>query len=82
MIRLFEGKKLDENTDPWWLNYYQRAIDLSLISAQDTVTFDKEISRYEVAVFLYRLKVRLTMYNNLNDTIIPDEIIKTLEDTT
>lgn len=82
LIRLFEGRKLDEKTEPRWLNYYQRAIDLSLISAQDTVTFDKEIARYEVAVFLYRLKVRLTMYNNLNNTMIPDEIIKTLEDTT
>lgn len=79
LIRLFEGKKLDENTEPRWLSYYQRAIDLSLISAQDTVTFDKEIARYEVAVFLYRLYVRLTMYSNLNENLIPTEIIKTLE---
>ena len=82
LIRLFEGKKLDENVNPRWLNYYEKAIDLSLISAQDTVTFDKEISRYEIATFLYRLKVRITMYNNLNENVIPDEIISTLEDTT
>jgi len=79
LIRLFEGKKLDENTEPRRLSYYQRAIDLSLISAQDTVTFDKDIARYEVAVFLYRLYVRLTMYSNLNENLIPTEIIKTLE---
>jgi hypothetical protein len=82
LIRLVEGKSLDESISPRRFNYYQKAIDLSLISAQDTITFSSPISRYEVAVFLYRLKVRLTMYNNLNNTKLPDEIVHTLEDTT
>jgi hypothetical protein len=81
LIRLFEGKALDESVSPRWTNYYKRAIELSLISAQDTVTFQSPIARYEVAIFLYRLKVRLTMYSNLNDTILADEIVRTLEDT-
>ncbi|MDR0369800.1 MAG: hypothetical protein LBH96_04790 [Candidatus Peribacteria bacterium] len=68
LIRLVEGKSLDENISPRWMNYYKKAIELSLISAQDTVTFSQPITRYEVAIFLYRLKVRLTMFNNLNDT--------------
>ena len=82
LIRLFEGKSLDETVSPRRMNYYQRAIDLSLISAQDTVTFNQPIARYEIAIFLYRLKVRLTMYSNLNDTILANEIVRTLEDTT
>lgn len=82
LIRLVEGKSLDENVSPRWMNYYKKAIELSLISAQDTVTFSQPITRYEVAIFLYRLKVRLTMFNNLNDTKLPDEIVKTIEDTT
>ena len=82
LIRLFEGKSLDESVNPRWMKYYQRAIELSLISAQDTVTFAQPIARYEVAIFLYRLKVRLTMYSNLNDTILANEIVRTLENTT
>jgi hypothetical protein len=82
LTRLVEGKPLDESVSPRWMNYYKKAIELSLISAQDTVTFSQPITRYEVAIFLYRLKVRLTMFNNLNDTKLPDEIVKTIENTT
>ena len=82
LIRLFDWKSLDENTNPRRVPYYKRAIEIWLISAQDTVTFSANIARYEVAVFLYRLKVRLTMYNNLNSSQISDEVIKTLPETT
>ena len=81
LIRLFDWKTLEENTNPWWLPYYKRAIEIWLISAQDTVTFTSEIARYEVATYLYRLKVRLTMYNNLNSSQLSDEIVKTLDET-
>ena len=81
LIRLFDGKTLEENTNPRWLPYYKRAIENWLISAQDTVTFTSEIARYEVATYLYRLKVRLTMYNNLNSSQLSDEIVKTLDET-
>jgi hypothetical protein len=82
LIRLVEGKTLDESQSPRWTAYYKKAIELSLISAQDTVSFPNPISRYEVAIFLYRMKVRLAMYNNLNEDKLNDEIIRTLEDTT
>lgn len=81
LIRLFDGKTLDETLNPRWTEYYKRAIEIWLISAQDTVTFTSEIARYEVAIFLYRLKVRLTMYNNLNSSQLSDEIVKTLDET-
>lgn len=71
---------MDETKNPRWTDYYQKAIDLSLISAQDTVTFSVPIVRYEVAIFFYRMKTRLTMFNNLNDTHLPDEIFNTMED--
>jgi hypothetical protein len=82
LIRLFEGKSLDESQSPRWNAYYKKAIELSLISAQDTVSFPNPISRYEVAVFLYRMKVRRAMFNNLNDTKLADEVVRTLENTT
>ena len=81
LIRLFDWAKLDESLNPWWTEYYKRAIEIWLISAQDTVSFTSEIARYDVATYLYRLKVRLTMYNNLNSTQLSDEIVKTLEET-
>ena len=81
LIRLFDGKTLDETLNPRRTAYYKRAIEIGLISAQDTVTFTSDIARYEVATYLYRLKVRLTMYNNLNSSQLSDEIIKTLDET-
>lgn len=81
LIRLFDWAKLDESVNPWWTEYYKRAIEIWLISAQDTVSFTDEIARYDVATYLYRLKVRLTMYNNLNSTQLSDEIVKTLSET-
>ena len=81
LIRLFDWVKLDESVNPWWTEYYKRAIEIWLISAQDTVSFTSEIARYDVATYLYRLKVRLTMYNNLNSTQLSDEILKTLSET-
>lgn len=81
LIRLFDWNKLNESLNPWWTEYYKRAIEIWLISAQDTVSFTSEIARYDVATYLYRLKVRLTMYNNLNSTQLSDEIVKTLSET-
>ncbi len=81
LIRLFDGKTLDETLTPRWTSYYKRAIEIWLIGAQDTVTFTSNIARYEVATYLYRLKVRLTMYNNLNSSQLSDEIVKTLDET-
>ena len=81
LIRLFDWAKLDESINPWWTEYYKRAIEIWLITAQDTVSFTSEIARYDVATYLYRLKVRLTMYNNLNSTQLSDEILKTLSET-
>jgi hypothetical protein len=81
LIRLFDWAKLDESINPRWTEYYKRAIEIWLITAQDTVSFTSEIARYDVATYLYRLKVRLTMYNNLNSSQLSDEIVKTLWET-
>jgi len=81
LIRLFDWAKLDESINPRWTEYYKRAIEIWLITAQDTVSFTSEIARYDVATYLYRLKVRLTMYNNLNSNQLSDEIVKTLWET-
>jgi hypothetical protein len=28
LIRLYEGKRLDETTNPWWANYFIKAGEL------------------------------------------------------
>jgi hypothetical protein len=28
LIRLFDGKTLDESLNPWWTAYYKRAIEI------------------------------------------------------
>lgn len=81
LIRLFDGKTLDETLSPRWTSYYKRAVEIGLIWAQDTVTFTSDIARYDVAIYLYRLKVRLTMYNNLNSNQLSNELVRTIPET-
>jgi hypothetical protein len=50
-----------------------------LVTAADTTTFDTPISRYEVALFLYRFNVRYKLLNNLNNNKISDDIINTVD---
>jgi hypothetical protein len=79
LIRMFEWKTLDETTTPWWKNYFDRAQELWLVTAADTTTFDTPISRYEVALFLYKFNIRYKMLNNLNTNRISDDVINTVE---
>ena len=78
LIRMFEWKSLDETTTPRWKNYFEKAEELWLVTAADTTTFDTPISRYEVALFLYKFNVRYKMLNNLNNNRISDQVISTV----
>lgn len=78
IIRLFEGKKLDETTNPRWKNYFEEAQELWMIGPADAVTFDNPITRYEVALFLHRFKVKFQILQNLNSSNIPNQIISTV----
>jgi hypothetical protein len=66
LIRLVEGRKLDETRDPRWSLYYQSALDMGIVGPADAITFDSPITRYEVALFLYRFKIKFQLINNLN----------------
>jgi hypothetical protein len=78
MIRMFEGKKLDETGTPRWKNYFQKAQDMGIVSPADAITFEQAITRYEVALFLYRFKVKYQMLNALNTNKLNNEIINTV----
>lgn len=78
IIRLFEGKKLDETTTPRWKNYFEKAQTMGMIGPADAVTFENPITRYEVALFLYRFKVKYQIIQNLNTNTIQNQIISTV----
>ncbi len=79
LIRMFEWKTLDETWTPRWINYFNKAQELWLVTAADTTTFDTPISRYEVALFLYKFNIRYKMLNNLNNNKISDDVINTVQ---
>jgi hypothetical protein len=35
LIRMFEGKSLDESGVPRWKNYFDKAIELGIVTASD-----------------------------------------------
>jgi hypothetical protein len=70
---------LDENTTPRWNNYFEEAQELGLVSPGDALTFDTPISRYEVALFLYKFNIKYKMLNNLNNNRLMNEVISTVE---
>lgn len=78
VIRLFEGKKLDETTSPRWTNYFNKAQEIGMIWPADAVTFENPITRYEVALFLYRFKVKYQILQNMNNNNIVNQIISTV----
>lgn len=78
IIRLFEGKKLDETTSPRWKNYFEKAQDIGMIGPADAVTFENPITRYEVALFLYRFKVKYQILQNINNNNIQNQVVSTV----
>lgn len=81
MVRMFEGKRLDETANPRRTNYFQKAQDMGIVSPADLVTFENTITRYEVALFLYRFKVKYQMLQNVNNTGVQNEVISTVPGT-
>lgn len=78
LIRLLEWRHLDETKLPRWKAYYQQAHDLDIVAPSDVITFDQPITRYEVALFLYRFKVKYLLLKNLNADKLLNEIITTV----
>jgi len=55
LVRMFEGKSSFENQNPRWADYYIKGKALGLTTLQNSA-FDKEISRYEIALYIYRFQ--------------------------
>lgn len=79
LIRLSEGKKLDENQNPWWKNYFIKARELGLINNDDALAIQSPITRYETALIFYRFWIKQKILNNLNTSQLKNELISTVK---
>ncbi len=52
-VRMLEWEQ-DQNVDPWWENYFQKAMELELTQETNAWEQDRNISRYEAALILSR----------------------------
>lgn len=78
MIRLFEGKRLDETKNPRRTQYFETAENMGIVSPADSITFDNVITRYEVALSLYRFKVKYQITQNLNNETVDNQVVSTV----
>ncbi len=56
-----------------------KALELEIISRADLNTFDKPITRYEVALLLSSLHLQTKFINNLKDTAVTYNVIAPIE---
>lgn len=56
LVRMFEGKLSNENRTPRWGDYYIKGQAMGLTTVATSTAFDAEVSRKEMAIYLYRLK--------------------------
>ena len=74
LVRIFEGKISNENRTPRWGDYYVKGQALGLTTLNNEVSFDTEITRKEIAIYIRRLKkivadetMKLTMLTRLSE---------------
>jgi hypothetical protein len=79
LIRLLEGKQLDERVNPRWKNYFELARSLEIVWPGDVINFDNAITRYEVAIFLHRFKVKYLLLKNMNNSKLINDIITMID---
>lgn len=74
LLRMFDESQ-DESMIPRWTNYFIRANQLGLINEATDVNFSKPITRYEMAILMYRLKVKNDLVNGLNSDLMQNKLI-------
>lgn len=56
LIRMFEWKTSYEKQNPRWEIYYKKGFTIGLTNVNDINKFDKNVTRYEIALMVYRFK--------------------------
>lgn len=81
LIRLFDDKVLSENSDPWFKNYYDRAYELGITKDRDLTNFNREVTRYEIALMIYRFNIKYKLLKKTNNLLISsDQFLAILPD--
>ena len=71
LIRLFDNKSLSETTTPRFYNYYTRAYELEITKDVDFESFDRDVTRYEVALMVYRFNIKYKLLKPQADKLAP-----------
>jgi len=81
LVRMFDNKTYAENTDPWFLEYYNRAIELGITKDKDLNNFNRFVTRYEIALMIYRFNLKYKLFQQFNGNILnPNELVWMLQE--
>jgi hypothetical protein len=56
LLRIFEGKMSNESGQPRWIEYYVKALTLSMTNEKNLAKFDQPVSRREASLLIFRFK--------------------------
>lgn len=81
LIRLFDGKILTENVDPRFKAYYDRAYELWITKDRELTNFNKDVTRYEIALMIYRFNIKYKLLKKNNWVLLwADQLLAILPD--
>lgn len=81
LVRLYEWKRLDETTNPWWANYFIKAGELWILDKSDISSFEGPLTRYEAALLFYRFQLKQAINSWLNTENLKNEILSSVKNT-
>ena len=79
LIRIYEWKRLDETTNPWWANYFIKAGELWILDKWDISSFEGSLTRYEAALLFYRFQLKHTINSWLNTWSLKNEVLSSVK---
>jgi hypothetical protein len=74
LIRMIEWPQSETGANRWQV-YYDKAVVNGMIEPSQSESFDKPISRYEIAKILYNSKVKYALIRNLNNNYETNKLI-------
>ena len=79
LVRLYEWKRLDETTNPWWANYFIKAGELWILDKWDISSFEWSLTRYEAALLFYRFQLKQAISMWLNTWSLKNEVLSSVK---
>ncbi|MFA7284498.1 MAG: S-layer homology domain-containing protein [Candidatus Absconditabacterales bacterium] len=82
LVRMFDNQSYPESSNPRFQAYYERAYELGITKDRDLTNFDGYVTRYEIALMIYRFNIKYKLLKQTSDTIqAPIEFISILQET-